>query len=65
MRSQAIVAFDWTIGPAGIRRFEAMDVANNAPSRAEAMKKLQCVHDNARSATTHLCQDPGENHRRR
>jgi hypothetical protein len=55
----------WTIEPAMIRCFEAMGVASSGPSHAETMKKLQCISDNARSQMIHLCQDPGENHRRK
>ncbi len=65
-RSQAIVTIDWTIGPDVVRHFEAMDEdVSNKSSRVEAMKKVQCLHDNTRSATVHMCQDAGENHRRR
>ena len=63
-RAQAIVTIDWTIGPTEIRRFEAMGVANNAPSRVETMRKLDCIGSNARKMA-HLCRDSEDHHRRR
>lgn len=58
--AQAILTFDWTIGPKVIRHFESMGVSHSGGSR-ETMRKLECI-------TRHrglVCGNPDEESRYR